>query len=211
MRQVVVTRLSLQDELANVFRGGATVVILVWLYLASTLGSGADARRTLLPYQMLVANRPPTDQRMFRELQEGLLEAETLRSSVAAWPTPDDLAAAGIPPFAPDPTARGGPYRWSSLRAGNAINYLGVPVEGSGPSWLLLIQEPEPGVPPDQTFEDEEHHRLLDGTMLHISIWTHANGAGIPVRVTTAPQVEGWMQLYAVGPGAGAAAAIMPR
>lgn len=210
MRQVAVARLSLHDELANVVRSGATVVILVWIYLAATLGN-TDTRRALLPYQQLVANRPSTDQRMFRELREGLLEAEAIRSTTGAWPSPETLAADGIPPFAPDPTAKSGAYRWSALRAGNTINYLGVPALASSPAWLLAIQEPEPGVPPDQTFEDEEHLKMIDGTMLHISTWLHTAGPAIPVRVTPAPQVEGWTQIYAVGPGTGAAAAIMPR
>jgi hypothetical protein len=74
---------------------------------------------------------------------------------------------------------------------------------------LLLVQEPEPGVPPDQNFEDEEHHRLLDGSMLHVSTWSHADGAAIPARLTTMPQAEGWLQVYAVPPGA--AIAPMPR
>jgi len=210
VRQVAVARLSLHDELANVVRGGATVVILVWIYLAATLGR-TDARRALLPYQQLVANRPATDQRIFRELQEGLLEAVAIRSTSGAWPAPETLAADGIPPFAPDPTAKGGTYRWSVVRAGNTIHYLGVPESASSPAWLLAIQEPEPGVPPDQAFEDEEHLKMLDGTMLHIATWLHAGGPAVAVRVAPAPQIEGWTQIYAVGPGAGATAVIMPR
>jgi hypothetical protein len=210
VRQVAVARLSLHDELANVVRGGAAVVILVWTYLAATLGN-ADTRRTLLPYQQLVANRPSNEQRMFRELREGLLEAEAVRSMTGAWPSPEMLAADGIPPFAPDPTAKGGAYQWSAVRVGNTINYLGIPALAASPAWLLSIQEPEPGVPPDQTFEDEEHLKMIDGTMLHISTWLHTAGPAVPVPVTPAPQVEGWTQVYAVGPGTGAAAPIMPR
>lgn len=209
MKEVVVARLSWQDELANVVRGGATVVIVVWVYLAATLNS-TDARKALLPYQVLVANRPSTDQRMFRELQEGLLEAELARSTEGTWPAPQTLADQGIPPFADDPTAKGRAYQWSLVQAGNTINYLGIPLESSAAAWLLSIQEPEPGVPPDQNFEDEEHRRLLDGTMLHISTWTRDSGASVPIRVAPAPQAEGWTQVYAVGPGLGAPA-IMPR
>ena len=53
----------------------ATIVLGVWLYLASALGDGSTTRRNLLPYQTLIQNRPSAEQRVFRELQEGLLEA----------------------------------------------------------------------------------------------------------------------------------------
>ena len=200
IRPTAVERLSFRDELTNVVRGGMSVVILVWIYLGATLGETTDSRRALLPYQTVVQSRPSTDQRMFRELQEGLLEAEATRSLSGAWPAPDALASEGIPPFAPDPTARGASYRWTLLRQGRQLNYLGRPIDRTAPAWLLVVQEPEPGIPPDQNFEDEEHHKLLDGTMLHISTWVHADGRSRPERLTVAPQVEGWQQVYAVGP-----------
>ena len=62
-------------------------------------------------------------------------------------------------------------------------------------------QEPDPGAPPDPAREDEEHHRLTDGTMLHVSIWTHADGVDLPARFISLPQVEGWTQLRAGPPG----------
>ncbi len=209
-RQVAIARLSFQEELANVIRASASIVVLVWIYLAATLGDGRDLKRTLLPYQALIQNRPTAEQRMFRELQEGLLEAETMRSAEGAWPSPELLAEQGIPPFAPDPTVRGARYRWSLLKTGNTINYLGLPDRDGAPSWVVVIQEPQPGVPPDQLFEDEEHHKLLDGTMLHVATWSHAAGRRTPERLTTVPQAEGWEQLYAVGPSA-LPVAIMPQ
>lgn len=200
VRTIAVERLSFRDELVNVIRGAMSVVILVAIYLGATLGNASDGRRALLPYQTLIQNRPTAEQRMFRELQEGLLEAETARSITGAWPTPDALAAEGIPPFAADPTAKGRSYRWTLLRNGRQLNYLGRPAESNASAWLLVVQEPEPGVPPDQTYEDEEHHKLVDGTMLHVSAWLHPDGAQRPERLTIAPQVEGWQQVYAVGP-----------
>lgn len=201
-RQVAVARLTLQEEIANVLRSAVTVIVLVWIYLAATLGDGRDARRTLLPYQALIQGRPTVDQRMFRELQEGLLEAEAMRSTDGQWPSPQLLAESGIPPFAPDPTVRGARYRWALHRAGSTLNYLGIPDAAGAPAWLVAVQEPEPGIPPDQNFEDEEHHTLLDGTMLHVSTWSRADGLKTAERATTAPQIEGWEQLYAVGPSA---------
>jgi hypothetical protein len=200
IRTTAVQRLSWRDELANVVRGGMSVVILVWIYLGATLNDTNDGRRALLPYQTVIQSRPSVDQRMFRELQEGLLEAEAARSVSGEWPAPEALAGDGIPPFALDPTARGASYRWVLLRDGRQLNYLGRPIDRAAPAWLLVVQEPEPGVPPDQTFEDEEHHKLLDGTMLHISTWVYPDGQSRPERLTIAPQVEGWQQVYAVGP-----------
>ena len=210
-RDVAVTRITVQEEVANVVRSAATIVVLVWLYLAVTLGDGGDVRRSLLPYQSLIAGRSSTDQRMFRELQEGLLEAETMRSLDGTWPTPDVLAANGIPPFALSPTARGSRYQWHIVRNGASVNYLGLPDSPGAPAWLLLVQEPEPGVPPDQLFEDEEHHKLPDGTMLHVSTWTRQNGTDLAAHLVLVPQAEGWQQLYAVGPSVAPAMAIIPR
>jgi hypothetical protein len=209
MRQVAVERLTPQQELTNVVRGSAVIIVGVWMYLAATLGNGADARRSLLPFQTLVQNRQPSEQRMFRELQEGLIEAEAVRSTTAAWPAVESLSEQGIPPFAPDPTAKAANYRWALLRGGAFVNYLGLPDRTGVPAWVVLIQEPEPGVPPDQLFEDEEHHRLLDGTMLHVSTWAHANGSDTPLRLTSVPQAEGWIQIYAVPPGAATAAPLL--
>jgi hypothetical protein len=191
--------LSIREELLHVVRIATTVVLGVWLYLASALGEGDLTRRSLLPYQALIQNRPSAEQRMFRELQEGLLEAEGMRSRSAAWPTTVVLADEGIPPFAHDPTAKS--HRWQLLRDGTFVSYLGIPDRFEAPAWLVLIQEPDAGVLPDQAFEDEEHHRLIDGTMLHVSTWTHADGGRVPATPVRVPQTEGWTQLYAVGPG----------
>ena len=131
--------------------------------------------------------------------QEGLLEAEARRSADGRWPDASALARDGIPPFAIDPTDKAGPYDWRLIVNGAIVNYLGLPRSATAPPWLLLIQEPEPGAPPDPAREDEEHHRLLNGDMLHVSTWVRAD-ARISQGTIRAPQAEGWTQLYAVGP-----------
>jgi hypothetical protein len=204
-RTVSVERLTWAEELRNVLRVAVVIVLGVWMYLAAAVDEAALSR-SLLPYQQLVRDRPAVDQRMFRELQEGLLEAETIRSTAGAWPPPDELAAAGVPPFAFDPTAKSARYQWHLLREGTFVGYLGIPDRAEAPAWLVWAQEPEPGVPPDQNFEDEEHHRLIDGSMLHVSTWSHVQGTQVPVRIVRVPQAEGWTQLYAVGPGLSPAA-----
>jgi hypothetical protein len=200
-RRVAVELLSTRQELVHIVRVAVAIVLGVWLYLASALGDARTTRSNLLPYQAVIQNRPEADQRMFRELQEALLEAERLRSTDGAWPDVAALADQGVPPFAADPTARSAVFHWQLLRAGPLVNYLGIPDRPGVAAWLLLAQEPEPGVPPDQTFEDEEHNKLLDGTMLHVSTWSYADGIHATGKLVRVPQIEGWTQLYAIGPG----------
>ena len=183
-------------------RAAMAIVAGVFIYVATTVGGGASpSERNLMPFQKLIADRPFDEQRMFRELQEGLLEAEVLRSTENTWPTTSALADAGIPPFAADPTRRRA-YDWRLNRNGTLVNYLGLPKDHDGPAWLIVVLEPEPGVPPDQPFEDQEHHRLLNGAMLHVATWVHPNGRAIADRIVRMPQTEGWIQLYAVSASA---------
>ena len=197
-----------------------------------------------MPYQRLFRGLGGEDQRLFRELQEGLLEAENVRSSTRRWPAPGTLAGRGVPPFA-DAAGRGGRrfYRWQLRQEGPIVNYLGVPADRRDPAFLLLVQEPDPGAPaqglppggpaggagPDQgpgaiaggagaagadaaQATDEVHHRLADGTLLHVSVWLRqapaaAAGAGAagpsaraddPGRdpgVIAVPYARGWTQL----------------
>jgi hypothetical protein len=202
IRRVEVMPPSARGELGNVVRVGMVVLIGVWMFLAIDSAAFRDAggaTRHLLPFQSLIQDRPALEQRMFRELQEGLLEAESKRASSGTWPAATALAAEGIPPFALDPTAKGGPYDWRLTINGTFVNYLGVPRRAGAPAWLVLVQEPEPGAPPDPAREDEEHHRLLNGEMLHVSTWVRAD-ARLPNGTIRSPQAEGWTQLYAVGP-----------
>jgi hypothetical protein len=202
VRRVEVHPPSSRVELGNVVRFSMVIVIGAWMFLAAdsaTFRDAGSATRHLLPFQTLIQDRPALDQRMFRELQEGLLEAESRRASSGAWPSVAALAADGIPPFALDPTARGGRYDWHLTVNGAFVNYLGLPQRSGSPAWLVLVQEPERGAPPDPAREDEEHHRLLGGDMLHVSTWVRAD-ARVPPGTIRAPQAEGWTQLYAVGP-----------
>ena len=204
IRRSRVEPLSARAELQSVARAAMAIMTLALIYLITSSATFRDtgaASQNLLPFQALVQNRPPVDQRMFRELQEGLLEAETRRSSTGAWPAVPVLAGEGIPPFALDPTNKGATYDWSLIQDRSIVNYLGIPRQPDAPAWLVVIREPAPGVPPDQTYEDEEHHRLITGVMLHVSTWTRADSR-VARRITPAPQTEGWTQLYAVAPSA---------
>jgi hypothetical protein len=202
---VEIAALSARDELVSVIRVAVAIVFCVWVYLANqpsaSDGSGSQ-QRNLLPYQALIQDRSAAEARTFRDLQVGLLEAETIRSATGQWPDVAALADAGIDPFAVDPTNKGARYTWRLQRQGFYVNYLGIPDRAEAPAWLLFVQEPDPALPPEPYRDDEEHARLLDGTLLHVSIWQHANGARVPEAIVRVPQAEGWNQLFAVGPSA---------
>jgi hypothetical protein len=266
VRTVEIVPPSARAETWNVLRAAALIVLATWIYIADTAApagsgaagatasaatpgwrtvSGAGGRgdgetRDLMPYQRLFRGLGGDDQRLFRELQEGLLEAENVRSSTRRWPAPGTLAALGIPPFA-DAAGRGGRrlYRWQLRQEGPIVNYLGLPADRRDPPFLLLVQEPDPGAPGEGSLPggqaggagpaqraraivgvagaaaaqatDEVHHRLADGTLLHVSVWLReapaAGGSGAvgpsavaddPGRdpgVIAVPYARGWTQV----------------
>lgn len=136
------------------------------------------------------------DQLVFRKLREGVIEAERARARSGAWPSIAELAGRDVPPFASDPTEPS-PYAWSVLRRDLTINYLGLPKAATGrPTFVVVILEPDPKVPIDpQAPSDEIHHRLTDGTMLHVSIWT-APGRRPETEPIALPALEdGWRRI----------------
>jgi hypothetical protein len=254
VRTVEIAPPSARAETWNVLRVAALIVLAAWIYIADTAaptgsaatagrlggerdGGGGEAR-DLMPYQRLFRTLGGDDQRLFRELQEGLLEAENARSSTRRWPAPAALAEQGIPPFA-DAAGRGGrrSYRWQLRQEGPVVNYLGIPADRRDPELLLLVQEPDPQAPAAAPFArppagapsqggqpgalapplpaaqatDEAHHRLADGTLLHVSIWRRetrtapaAGAASAPAGaadfgretgVIAEPYARGWIQL----------------
>lgn len=190
---------SVRTETINVIKVAAAIVVVVAAYIFRPAFGGPSpdlqSRQLqvgLLPYQRLIRDAPPEEQRVFRELQEGLLEAERIRAQTGHWPDVTALEAEGIPPFALDPTQKIA-YKWTSVRQDWATNYLGVPSDPSKPAWVLVILEPEPGAPADPAPNDETHHRLPDGTTLHVSIWNMPEGkrrSGF--AALRLPQNEGW-------------------
>src|SRR5580704_7363708 len=130
-RSVEIRPPSVRAETLNVLKAATAIVAIVAAYLLRpSLGGSrtAGARQSdLLPFQNLVRDAPPADQRMFRELREGLLEAERVRGTTGRWPDAAALAAEGIPPFAPDPTRKDATYRWTTLDQGTTVNYVGIP------------------------------------------------------------------------------------
>jgi hypothetical protein len=186
---------SVRAETLNVIKAAAAIVFIVAAYIFRPTFATPDnavPAAGLLPYQKIIRDASPNEQRVFRELQEGLLEAERIRAQTGRWPDVAALAAEGIPPFASDPTQKID-YTWTSVRQDWAINYLGVPAAPAQPAWVLVILEPEPGAPADPAPNDETHHRLPDGTTLHVSIWNIAEekrrSGFAALRL---PQNDGW-------------------
>ncbi len=191
------------DEEVWVFLTAGFICLCVIYVLIFQLYGGPKSQtlNTALPYQVLFRDLPGSEQRIFREMQEGVTEAIRLRATDGAWPTVAALADGGIPPFAPDPLDKSG-LRWEQRRDGLVTSYLGVPVSGTdSPAYLVLIVEPAPGAgeQPVPAVVDEEHQLLPDGTLLHVTHWTHA-AASIPSTVTADPAMQGWSQIRVNSP-----------
>lgn len=186
-------------ERAGVVALAAGIVSVVAVYLALNAATGSDdATRRLLPYQTLARRLPEPDQRMFTAIRSGLLAAESDRARTSVWPDPSALAARGIGPFAAAADAAG--YQWMRFQQGAITNYFGRPRDASAAAWLLEIQEPEPGMLPDPAPTDDEHHRLPDGTVLHIYVWMHRYGGQVPAGFVRQPQASGWLEVFSAPP-----------
>ena len=166
------------------------------VYLAFGRSSGSeDTQRNLLPYQALARTLPTQEQQVYAGIRQALASLESERSRLSRWPGVSTLTAAGGPALAP-----GTSFSWQQFQERATVNYLGVPADPASPAWLLVIQEPEPNTPPDPAPLDDEHHRLPNGTTLHIYIWTHRYGGRVPVQFVPQPQTEGWTEIFNVPP-----------
>ena len=176
------------------------VVAVVGAYLAlNAVRDDRDADRGLLPYQALARTLGASDGARFLALRQGLLVAEAERARTSRWPDVSVLAGGGAAPFAPD-GANPGAYRWERFAEGVTVNYLGRPSDPSHPAWLLTVREPEPGALPDLAPNDEQHHRLPDGTALHINVWQHRYGGQVEAAFVVQPQHAGWIEILADPP-----------
>jgi hypothetical protein len=170
---------------------GVVAVVALYLGLRSTVLDGGG---TLMPYQMLVRDLVTSDQAVFDRLRQSLVEAEAIRARTGQWPEASAVTALAASDAAP---ASGTPiYNWRRTQRNIIVNYLGLPDgDASSAAWLLRVQEPDPAVPTDSAPNDEEHHRLPDGTVLHVSIWTHRFGGQVAPDFFPKPEMAGWTQL----------------
>jgi hypothetical protein len=167
-------------------------------------GAAASSAPAPSPFERRFQDLAPADQRIFRGVQEGIVEAERARSSSGRWPSAAELGRAGVPPFAPDPIDRAR-YAWQSVHTGVKTDYIGVPAEGSGREcFFVIIVEPDPGTPDDPLMrEDEIHHRLGGGTMIHVTVWMGPPLVDTREAFSLVPVERGYRQVLAAAPGAG--------
>jgi len=188
---------SVARERVTILALAGLVVTIVAGYLvfrSSALGDAAGA--SLTPFQMLVRDLVGPEQLMFGRLQQAVSEAEALRAQTGRWPEP--AALGGLPALLPtgDESIPSSAYKWTRTQEGFVVNYLAVPLDDdAAAAWLLRIQEPDPNTPLDVAPNDEVHHRLPDGTVLHVTIWTHRFGGRVSPAFTLQPELSGWTQL----------------
>jgi hypothetical protein len=198
-RTVIVQSPSALRETGGVVR--AVIHITVWSALLMGASwfpgrgaSGAAAKPATAVDEIAFRELDADAQRWYRASLEGLTEAEDVRSRSGEWPSVEVLAGRKIPPFAPDPLDRAG-YRWRMLRDGTLVNYVGTPdAAAQRPTFVISILEPDPGTPIDpQTPVDETHHKLRDGTILHVSVWTGPKTLDKPAA--TPAFEDGWRRI----------------
>jgi len=203
IRTVRVPSSTTEDETGWVFLTAAFICLLVIYVLAFQVYEGPRSvtRGGTLPFQVLFRDLPSGEQRIFREMQEGLAEALRIRTTSGAWPAVGELATLGTPPFAADPLDRSG-LQWTQRLDGLRIEYVGIPSTGMAvPAFLIQIVEPEPvgGERANSSVADEEHQPLPDGTLLHVTYWKR-----VPPSVSNGlindPALEGWKQIRVKSP-----------
>jgi hypothetical protein len=188
---------SIARERFTILALAGLVVTIVGGYLmlrSSVIGDATGA--SLTPYQMLVQNLVSPEQLMFGRLQQGVSEAEAVRAQTGRWPEPASFGA--LPAVLPDgdESLPSPAYTWSRAQVGFVVNYLALPSnDDAAAAWLLRIQEPDPNTPLDVAPNDEVHHRLPDGTVLHVTVWTHRFGGRLSRAFVLQPELTGWTQL----------------
>jgi hypothetical protein len=184
---------STSQERFRVIALGVAVVILIAVYFG--LRSSVTETGRLLPFQMLARDLVSSDQAIFTTLKQCLLDAEAARASAGRWPDAAALVSLPRNTAGADSGSSEG-FTWRAQTQGVITHYVGLPAQDvSAPAWMIAIREPEPGVPTDTAPNDEEHHRLPDGTVLHVSIWTHRFGGQVDPKFVAQPEAAGWTQV----------------
>ena len=155
-----------------------------------------------MSYQVLFRDLPSSEQRMFRDIQEGTAEALSVRARTGKWPSVETLAAEKVPPFAPDVLDKSG-LVWVLRQDGLSSEYFGLSnTPKQMPTFMISILEPDPTTgekASTATMTDEEHRLLGDGTLLHVTFWKNVSER-IPADVVFEPALAGWTQIRMTDP-----------
>lgn len=199
MRLIDVAPPSRSRESGLVLRAAIAIALATLFVISSRRQSTPRDELPLLPFQRSFADLPASLQRDYRELREGFAEAARVRGKSGEWPSPETLALEGVPPFAND-GVDGRVRDWQLVSEGLARLYFGIPRPGvERESLLLQVLEPAPG-----DFEgrdpnapiDEEHQRLADGTLVHVTTWFQDPiAAARPAAGAIRPEMSGWTQM----------------
>jgi hypothetical protein len=204
VRTVTVRSPSVWRETGYVARAVAHVVVWTAALMGASVSRGelqvAAGRPTVAFNEVAFPALDADAQRMYRACLDALAEAEATRGKSGGWPTVEQLVAKRLAPFV-DPLDKAG-YRWSLLSSSTVFDYIGVPDAASGrPTFLINVVEPEPGTVVDPGVPvDETHHRLPDGTMLHVAVWTVPGAKPLDSAVPTPVFEDGWRRITMGGP-----------
>lgn len=119
-------------------------MLAVFCVCAVLIGQRRVALRTqrLQAYQISAfSDLSAREQALFNDLYAAALELRTVHDDSAQWMPPDELAAQGIPPFAPTASRSALSWQVSQLDVANApsVAYLGSSVEPQATRSMLLV------------------------------------------------------------------------
>lgn len=199
MRVVDVAPPSKSGENGIVLRCALAVAFAMLFVISARRRATAADDLPLQPYQRRFADLPAPLQRDDRELREGFLEAARARVKDGQWPDPAKLAEEGVPPFAND-GVDGHVRDWQLVQEGRLALYLGFARDGiERPALLLQVIESAPGDLESRdpnTPTDEEHQRLADGTLVHVTTWYRdASSVASVGGGSFRPEMAGWTQM----------------
>lgn len=195
VRTVSVQPPSVQRETRAVALALLQITVVCAIAIAAIRPSKADPAAGLMADEIAFSRLDAEEQRLFRRALEGLAEVEDVRNAKGAWPTIEELSTRGVAPFAPDPIDRAG-YRWTLVRDRLVTNYIGIP-STARPTLVIAAVEPEAGLA-EVTEVDETHHKLADGTMIHVGIYRGELRAVPATPISQFSFGDGWRRIVGV-------------
>lgn len=192
IRKISIRSPSLVRETRTVAIAVFQIALWSGIAIAAQSSSTDDPASSLQADEVAFSKLDAAGQRIYRRSLDGLAEAEDARSQTGNWPTIEELATRGIPPFAEDPLDPAG-YRWQLVRDRLAINYVGIPGVSDQPTLVIAAIEPEPGAS-EMAAVDETHHKLADGVVIHVGIW-QGTVRVVPSPLVQFPFLDGWRRI----------------